>query len=87
MVNISRYNLSKDSADINDGGVLKNKMDIEDKGLLANVETLALDKTHEYFIEKIKQDEVEIDLSLLFEIHEYFLSDLYDWAGWKWSCY
>lgn len=81
MVNTSKYNLSKDSAGIDDSGVLKNKMNIEDPERLANVESLALEKTYEHYTNLIKQEEIEINLSLLFDIHEYFLSDLYDWAG------
>ncbi|MFB6181765.1 MAG: Fic/DOC family protein [Candidatus Magasanikbacteria bacterium] len=81
MVNTSRYNLSKDSAGIDDDGVLKNKMNIKDEERLANIETLALEKTYDHFIDLSKNQEIETNLSLLFSIHKYFLGDLYDWAG------
>jgi cell filamentation protein len=75
------YNTNGETDGLNEGGVLKNKLDIKNQEDLEDAETVYLKDSYEHFTNLIEKEEVEINLSLLFDIHEYFLGDLYEWAG------
>lgn len=76
MAEHSRY-----SADGVGDVVLKNKLEITNQEKLDRAEALLLSDASEHFFELLLQRKIAIDLSLLFEIHKYFLSPLYSWAG------
>lgn len=80
MAERSRYHVSAKKAGLSKG-ILKNKLGINDQKKLDDAETLLLADAYTHFFELLKQAKVEFDLSLLFSIHKYFLSTLYDWAG------
>jgi cell filamentation protein len=80
MAEHSRYYVSDNDASVNKG-ILKNKLGIKSKKKLSEAETLLLADTYTHFFELLNKKKVTFDLSLLFSIHEYFLSHLYDWAG------
>lgn len=76
MVELSRYNVGGDEADI-----LKNKLNITDRKTLADIETLLLSDTYKHFFEKLEKEKITFNLDLIFEIHKFFLATLYSWAG------
>ena len=69
------------STDGDIGSILKNKLGIADQVDLDDLETLFLSTANEHFFDLLTKREINIDLSLLFNIHEYFLAPLYSWAG------
>lgn len=76
----SRYNASeKNSGVVN--GILKNKLGFTDQTQLDTAESLRLELIYEYFLQTLRQGEIEINLSLLFDIHYKFFYKIYDWAG------
>lgn len=76
MVEHSRYNVSGD-----EGGILKNKLGITDKKVLEDTETLLLKDTYIHFFSLLQTEKLRFNIKLIFEIHKYFLSTLYNWAG------
>lgn len=76
MAEHSRYNVSKE-----EGEVLKNKLGITDQKMIEDTETLLLSDTYTHFIDLINSNKLRFNLNLLFQIHQYFLSPLYAWAG------
>src|SRR3990167_10315881 len=80
MAEHSRYYVSNNDANVSKG-ILKNKLSIKSKKKLSEAETLLLADTYTHFFELLNKKKVTFDLSLLFSIHEYFLTTLYDWAG------
>ncbi|MEK7583683.1 MAG: Fic family protein, partial [Patescibacteria group bacterium] len=76
----SRYHVSDDTAGVSKG-ILKNKLGIRSKKKLDAAETLLLADTYTHFFALLKEGELTFDLSLLFSIHQYFFTTLYDWAG------
>lgn len=77
MAEPSRYSVGNEQAGLK-GGILKNKLGIKDQKFLEDLETLSLKKTYDDFLEKRN---LSFDLKLIFDIHNYFLSPLYSWAG------
>lgn len=72
-----RYNVGKD-----DGHeVLPNKLGITDLKTLEDVETLLLSDAYNHFLERLNAGNLKFNVKLIFEIHKYFLSTLYPWAG------
>ncbi|MCX6786101.1 MAG: Fic family protein [Candidatus Komeilibacteria bacterium] len=80
MAEHSRYYVSDNDASVSKG-ILKNKLGIKSRKKLSEAETLLLADTYTHFFELLRKGKLKFDLSLLFSIHEYFLSHLYDWAG------
>ena len=80
MAGHSRYSITEKIAGI-DGGILKNKLGIKDQVTLDDAETLLLADTYTHFFGRLKEEGLDFNLPLLFEIHKYFLSTLYSWAG------
>jgi cell filamentation protein len=80
MAEASRYNVGGDEAGSGDG-ILKNKLGIKNQKALEDTETLLLSDTYEYFLQKLEKDAIRFNLNLIYEIHKYFLSTLYTWAG------
>ena len=80
MAEHSRYHVSDNAAGVNKG-ILKNKLGIRSKKKLDDAETLLLADTYSHFFALLKQGKLTFDLSLLFSIHRYFFTTLYDWAG------
>jgi len=78
MAEASRYNVGGDEAA---SEILKNKLGIKDQKALEDTETVLLSDTYEYFLEKLETDKLKFDTDLIFDIHKYFLSTLYSWAG------
>ncbi len=76
MVAHSRYNAGGDESN-----VLKNKLNIEDPNQLGRAESILLSDTDKHFSELLEQHQLQIELALLFDIHQYFLGTLYTWAG------
>ncbi|MFA6528597.1 MAG: Fic family protein [Candidatus Gracilibacteria bacterium] len=77
MAEPSRYNVSGDE----EIGVLKNKLKIKDQKILGDTETLLLSDAYSHFFEILNGNKLNFTVRLIFEINEYFLSVLYDWAG------
>lgn len=80
MAGRSRYSVSEKASGV-EGGVLKNKLNIKDQKSLDDAETLLLSDAYSHFFSKIEKQDLEFNLSVLFEIHKYFLGPLYTWAG------
>lgn len=80
MVELSRYNVSEDFADIK-GGVLINKLGITDQKLLSDMETVLLHDAYTFYLTVLGKNKLEFDVDLIFELHRYFLGTLYEWAG------
>ncbi len=76
----SRYNVGGEEAE-NEDGILPNKLGIKTQEGLDDAETVLLKDAYSHFSEKIEQRKISFDLSLLFEMHRYFLETLYPWAG------
>lgn len=76
----SRYHVSDDAAGVSKG-ILQNKLGLRSKKKLDAAETLLLADTYTHFFALLKQGKLTFDLSLLFSIHRYFFTTLYDWAG------
>ena len=76
MAGVSRYNAGGDEADI-----LKNKLGIKDPKELEDLETLLLTDAYEHFLQLLGENNLKLNLDLLFELHNYFLGTLYTWAG------
>lgn len=79
MAEPSRYNVS--GYEFVNGDILKNKLNIKDKQILEDTETILLNDSYNYFLDLLNKGEVEFNLQLIFEIHKYFLGTLYEWAG------
>lgn len=77
MVEHSRYNIGG----AEDGGILKNKLGIEDKKTLEDTETILFSDAYKYFFGLLEKKNLKFDVKLLFQIHKYSLSPLYTWAG------
>jgi cell filamentation protein len=75
----SRYSIGGDESAKN--GVLKNKLGLFDCEKLGNIETLLLRDSYSHFIDLMQKRRLSFDVKLIFEIHKYFLSSLYSWAG------
>ncbi len=73
----SRYDVSGDASE----GVLKNKLKITDQQRLENTETLLLEDAYTYFFELLKIGSMDFNADLILQIHHYFLTTLYTWAG------
>lgn len=80
MAGHSRYSVSVEGAGLRNG-ILKNKLGIKDQKALDDAETLLLSDTYTRYFEKLAKGDLRFSLSLLFEIHCYFLGPLYTWAG------
>ena len=80
MAGRSRYSLGDKEAGIQDG-VLENKLGIRHQSELDDAETILFSDAYKHFFDLHAQGKLTLDLSLLFHIHEYFLSPLYAWAG------
>lgn len=80
MAELSRYDVGGNDVRTKNG-VLKNKLNITDQNTLDDTETLLLSDSYEKFLKKLENEEVEINLDLIFEINKYFLGTLYSWAG------
>lgn len=76
MAEPSRYSVGGDEADI-----LKNKLGITDLKTLEDTETLLLSDAYNHFFEKLETRGFIFNLELLFDIHRFFLGNLYSWAG------
>lgn len=76
MVEPSRYSVGGDEENI-----LKNKLRITDIKTLEDTEILLLSDAYKHFFKKLELNEITFDLELIFEIHKFFLSPLYTWAG------
>lgn len=76
----SRYDVSDSTAEL-DGGVLKNKLKIKDQKTLNDLETVLLSDTYSYFLSLMGKKQFKFSVDFIFEIHRYFLSTLYSWAG------
>lgn len=75
----SRYNAGGDETAKN--GVLENKLGLVDREELGDIETLLLRDSYGYFTELMHKKILNFDVQLIFEIHKYFFSSLYSWAG------
>lgn len=64
-----------------ENGILKNKPNITDQARLENLETLLFSDTYTYFLQLAESQKPVFNVKLIFDIHEYFLGTLYDWAG------
>jgi len=64
-----------------DGKVLKNKLGIHTQAALDDAETHLFSDAYEYFFDLLAQGRMRFGPKTLFEIHQYFLSPLYTWAG------
>lgn len=62
-------------------GVLKNKANIADQVRLENLETLLFSDSYTHFFQLANSQKLVFNVKLIFDIHEYFLGTLYDWAG------
>lgn len=80
MAELSRYDASDKDSGVTDG-ILANKPGIKNQKDLEDLETLLLKDTSVHFNELLQKGEIQINLSLLFDIHFYFLNTLYTWAG------
>lgn len=76
MVGVSRY-----STGGNEVNILENKLGITDSKELGEYETLLLTDSYSHFLELLSENKLDFGLSLIFEIHQYFLGTLYTWAG------
>ncbi len=79
MAEPSRYNVSGDEF-VNDK-ILKNKLEINNREILEDTETILLNDSYNNFLELLSKGRVKFNLNLIFEIHKYFLGTLYTWAG------
>ena len=70
MAGHSRYSITEKIAGI-DGGILKNKLGIKDQVTLDDAETLLLADTCTHFFGRLKEEGLDFNLPLLFEIHNY----------------
>ncbi len=80
MAERSRYSITAKIAGV-EGGILKNKLSIKDQVMLDDAETLLLVDAYTHFFGRLKEEGLDFNLPLLFEIHKYFLGTLYSWAG------
>ncbi len=64
-----------------ENGVLKNKSNITDQTRLENLETLLFSDSYTHFLHLAASQKLPFNVKLIFDIHEYFLGTLYDWAG------
>ena len=64
-----------------ENGVLKNKGNIIDQARLENIETLLYSDTYTHFLDLAASKNPPFNAKFIFEIHRYFLSTLYEWAG------
>lgn len=81
MAGHSRYNISKRGAGISKRGILKNKLGITDQKRLDDTETILLSDAYAHFFDLLTEGKLAVGLPLLFDIHAYFLGQLYSWAG------
>lgn len=77
MAGHSRYDVGEDEA----GGVLKNKLRIGDQKNLDDLETVLFKDAYTHFFELFEDGKLNLNIKLIFDIHRYFLSTLYEWAG------
>jgi cell filamentation protein len=80
MAGRSRYSVSDDEAGMR-GSILQNKLNLHNQQELDDAETVLLADAYEYFFDLLARGRMTSDLKLLFQIHRYFLSPLYSWAG------
>lgn len=80
MAGLSRYNANENDSGVKNN-ILVNKLNISDQIKLGDTESVLLSDTYDHFGKKLQQGEIQFDLSLLFDIHSYFLGTLYSWAG------
>lgn len=76
MVVVSRYNVGGD-----EGDVTQNKLGITDLKELGDAETVLLTDAYDHFLMLLRQRKLDLKLSLILELHEYFMGTLYAWAG------
>lgn len=80
MVAPSRYHISDKKAEV-ENDVLKNKLNLLNQQELEDAETALLADTYENFTNLLHAGKVRFSLDLIFDIHKYFLSTLYNFAG------
>ena len=79
MGGLSRYNTG--DTDLDEQDVLKNKLGITNSQVLSDVETILLNDSYDFFINKLQNKGLVFDVKLVFDIHKFFLGTLYSWAG------
>ncbi len=77
MAEHSRYNVGSDEGKT----ILKNKLGITDQKTLEDTETILLSDTYKHFFDLLESNKLQFDIKLIFQIHQYFLSTIYEWAG------
>ncbi|MDP2642708.1 MAG: Fic family protein [Candidatus Peregrinibacteria bacterium] len=77
MTEHSRYNVGGQE----DGGVLKNKLNINDQKTLEDAETILFSDAYKYFFGLLEKGKLKFDVKFIFQIHKYSLETLYQWAG------
>jgi len=79
MGGLSRYNTG--DAGLVEQGVLKNKLNIIDSQVLSDIETILLNDSYDFFINRLQNKGLVFYVKLVFDIHKFFLGTLYSWAG------
>lgn len=77
MAEHSRYNVGGQE----DGGVLKNKLNIKDQKTLEDTETILFSDAYKHFFELLEKGKQKFNVKFIFQIHKYSLETLYQWAG------
>lgn len=77
MAEHSRYNVGGQE----DGGVLKNNLNIKDQKTLEDTETILFFDAYKHFFELLEKGKLQFDVKFIFQIHKYSLETLYQWAG------
>lgn len=77
MAEHSRYNVDGQE----DGGVLKNKLNIKDQKTLEDTETILFSDAYKHFFELLEKGKLKFDVKFIFQIHKYSLETLYSWAS------
>ena len=81
MAEHSRYSVSQKKAEITSSGILANKMGITKQKDLDEAEALLLSDSYTHFFDLLQNNKLNLEDSLIFGIHKYFLAPLYTWAG------
>ena len=76
MAEHSRYSVGSEEQE-----VLPNKLGITDQEDLDNAEALLLPDAYNHFLYLLGDNKLKFNDRLILEIHKYFLSPLYSWAG------
>lgn len=64
-----------------ENGLLKNKAGIINQTRLENLESLLYSDTYSHFFHLSQSHKLTFSTKFIFDIHEYFLGTLYNWAG------